>query len=134
MSCPISSTGPLPGWGIFTFLQWIGLLAALVGVLWYLVIAFLPGVIAPFMEPRIPEVEGWPVPTLLILAGLLVGLVLGLFTGAFGWAIGAAIKNRTRRAIRDQVAEISADTVVNPLLAIRERYVQFLDAMKKAAA
>ena len=125
---------PGKGWGIFTFLQWIGLLAALVGVLWYLVIAFLPGVIAPFMEPRIPEVEGWPVPTLLILAGLLVGLVLGLFTGAFGWAIGAAIKNRTRRAIRDQVAEISADTVVNPLLAIRERYVQFLDAMKKAAA
>lgn len=125
---------PGKGWGIFTFFQWIGLLAALVGVLWYLVIAFLPGVIAPIMEPRIPEVEGWPVPTLLILTGLLVGLVLGLFTGAFGWAIGAGIKNRTKRAIRNEVAEISEDTVVAPLMEIRNRYISFLEAMKKAAS
>ena len=125
---------PGKGWGIFTFFQWIGLLAALVGVLWYLVIAFLPGVIAPIMEPRIPEVEGWPVPTLLILTGLLIGLVLGLFTGVFGWAIGAGIKNRTKRAIRNEVVEISEDTVVAPLMEIRNRYISFLEAMKKAAS
>ena len=63
-----------------------------------------------------------------------MGLVLGLFTGAFGWAIGAGIKNRTKRAIRTEVAEISDDAVVAPLLEIRNRYISFLEAMKKAAA
>ncbi|AKK02280.1 GTPase family protein [Corynebacterium epidermidicanis] len=113
-------------WNIFTLLQWLALLAALVGVGWYLAIAFLPGIITPLLGETIPEVEGWPVPTLLIMAGLLLGIVLGLFTAAFGFAISAVIRSRTRAALRDEVSEVSGTVVEDPLLDIRDDYADFL--------
>ncbi|MDU0478697.1 50S ribosome-binding GTPase [Staphylococcus chromogenes] len=123
---------PSAAWGVFTVLQWLALLAALVGVLWYLLVAFMPGALAPLMDDPTPEVEGWPIPTLLILAGLLLGVVLGLFTAAFGFAISAAVKARTRAALRDSVAEVSATAVEDPLLDIRDDYSDFLAKIRVA--
>lgn len=124
---------PSRAWGVFTVIQWLALLTALVGVIWFLLAAFLPGVLHPLMDDVIPDVEGWPVPTLLILGGLLLGVTLGMFTAVHGLAIGSAVKWRTRRALRQQVAEISAEKVAQPLLEIREQYVRFLDAIHTAA-
>ncbi|QGU03748.1 GTPase [Corynebacterium comes] len=124
---------PSRAWGVFTVVQWLALLAALVGVAWYLLAAFLPGVLYPLMDDIIPDVEGWPIPTLLILGGLLLGITLGMFTAVHGLAIGSAVKWRTRRALRREVSEISAETVEQPLLEIRGQYSQFLDAIRLAA-
>ncbi|NLA55747.1 MAG: ABC transporter, partial [Corynebacterium humireducens] len=81
----------------------------------------------------IPDIEGWPIPTLLIVGGLLLGIVLGMFTGVFGLAIGSSVKHRTRRALRREVSSISQEKVVEPLLAVRARYLEFLDAIRRAA-
>ena len=124
---------PSGAWGLFTVIQWLALLAALVGVAWYLLAAFLPGALYPLMDDIIPEIEGWPIPTLLILGGLLLGILLGLFTGVFGLAIGNGVKRRTRRALRKEVAEISAAEVVEPLAEIRSRYARFLEKIHVAA-
>lgn len=124
---------PSKVWGLFTVVQWLALVAALVGVGWYLLAAFLPGVLYPFMDEIIPDIEGWPIPTLLIVGGLLLGIVLGMFTGVFGLAIGSSVKHRTRRALRREVSSISQEKVVEPLLAVRARYLEFLDAIRRAA-
>lgn len=124
---------PSKAWGLFTIIQWLALVAALVGIGWYLLAAFLPGVLYPFMDTIIPEIEGWPIPTLLIVGGLLLGIVLGMFTGVFGLAIGSSVKHRTRRALRREVSSISQAKVVEPLLAVRARYLEFLDAIRRAA-
>lgn len=124
---------PSAAWNVFSVLQWLALLAALVGVGWYLVAAFLPGVLTPFMDDITPEIEGWPYPTLLIIGGILLGIVLGLFTGAFGFAIGSGVKRRTRRALRKEVAEISEAKVEQPLLKIRNHYLEFISKMRVAA-
>ncbi|WP_290219266.1 GTPase family protein [Corynebacterium atrinae] len=123
---------PSGAWGVFTVLQWLALLGALVGVGWYLLAAFLPGALYPLMDEIIPEVEGWPIPTLLILGGILLGIVLGLFTSVFGLAIGGGVKRRTRKALRREVAQISTQEVQTPLLDIRQRYGEFLSAIKTA--
>lgn len=124
---------PSRAWGLFTVVQWFSLLAALVGVIWYLLAAFLPGVLYPLMEETIPYIDGWPIPTLLILGGLLTGIVLGLFVSVHGLAIGSMVKWRTRRALRQEVAEISEEKVVRPLLEIREQYARFLEVTHLAA-
>lgn len=124
---------PSKAWGVFTFLQWLALLAAFVGVLWYLAVAFLPGVLDQLLSDPTPEVEGWPIPTLLIMAGILLGILLGLFTAAFGFAIGASVRRRTKRALRDEVGNVSEDHVVGPLHDIRDDYSEFVSLIKAAA-
>ncbi len=120
---------PSRAWSVFTVVQWLALLGALVGVGWYLVATFLPGVLVPLLgDDIVPETYGWPVPTLLILGGLLLGVVLGMVTGVFGGLIGAGVKRRTRRGIRRNVAEESSRGIEQPLLEIRERYGRFREA------
>lgn len=125
---------PSKGWSVLTVLQWLALLAALIGVLWYLLVAFVPGVLTPLLgTDLVPDVEGWPVPTLLIMAGLLAGLVIGLITAVFGGVLGSGVKRRTRSAVQRQVAEVSQTAVVEPLLAIREDYTRFAERIAVAA-
>ena len=114
-------------------LQWLALLAALVGVLWYLAVAFLPGVLTPLLGgDLVPDVEGWPIPTLLIMAGVLTGLLIGLISAAFGGVLGSGVKRRTRSAVQKQVAAVSQTAVAEPLLAIREDYSRFAEQIAVA--
>ena len=125
---------PSKGWSILTVFQWFALLAALIGVLWYLLVAFVPGVLTPVLgTDLVPDVEGWPLPTLLIMAGLLIGILIGLITAVFGGALGSGVKRRTRSAIQKEVASASETTVVEPLLAIREDYSRFAERIAVAA-
>lgn len=125
---------PSKAWGLLTVIQWLALLAALIGVLWYLAVVFIPGALDPLLGPDlVPDVEGWPIPTLLILGGLLLGIVLGLVSAVFGGVIGSGIKRRTRRALRNNVAAMSEQQVVAPLNTVREEYRQFHDAIRTAA-
>ena len=115
-------------------MQWLALLAALVGVLWYLLVAFVPGALTPLLgDTLVPGVEGWPIPTLFIMAGLLTGLVIGLVTAVFGGMLGSGVKRRTRAAVREQVAAVSQTAVADPLLAIRADYDRFAERIAVAA-
>lgn len=125
---------PAKAWSILTVLQWLALLAALVGVVWYLLVAFVPGVLTPLLGgDLVPDVEGWPIPTLLIMAGLLTGLVIGLATTVFGGVIGGGVKRRTRNSIRNEIAEATETAVVAPLAQIREDYNRFAERIAVAA-
>ncbi|QGU02878.1 GTPase Era [Corynebacterium kalinowskii] len=124
---------PSKAWGLFTFIQWLALLAALVGVIWYLLVAFLPGALVPLLgEDLTPDVEGWPIPTLLILGGVLLGILLGLLTAVFGGFISSGVRSRTRRALRREVAEMSQAEITAPLLDVRGRYLEFREQLQSA--
>lgn len=125
---------PSRGWSFLTVLQWLALIAALVGVLWYLLVAFVPGMLTPLLGAElVPQVEGWPIPTLLILAGLLAGVIIGLLTTIFGGMIGSGVKRRTRQAIQKEVAAISQTAVVEPLQQIRDDYDRFAERITVAS-
>lgn len=125
---------PSKGWNVLAVFQWLALLAALVGVMWYLVVAFVPGVLTPLLGgDLVPEVEGWPIPTLLILAGLLTGILIGLLTTVFGGIIGARVKRKTRQALTKEVAATSQTAVVEPLQRIRDDYDRFAKTITVAA-
>lgn len=125
---------PSKGWTLLTVIQWLALLAALIGVLWYLAVAFVPGALTPLLgTDLVPDVEGWPIPTLLIMAGLLTGLVLGLLTAVFGGVIGGNVKRRTKSALHKEIAATSQSAVVVPLGEIRDDYARFTERIAVAA-
>lgn len=130
---------PAAGWSVLTAVQWFALLISLTGVLWYLAVAFIPGALVPLANSLghgsdlVPDVEGWPIPTLLIMGGLLTGIVIGLATAVFGGMIGAGIRRRTRAAVREQVALASAEHVVDPLETIRRDWGAFRETVGAAA-
>lgn len=122
------------GWSIVTVLQWVALLAALVGVGWYLLLWLMGsfGFGLPFLTPEVPTVEGWQVPTLLVAGGILLGILLGLLSAAFGGVAGAVRRTRARRRLLRQVNATAREEIVEPVREERERWRGFVEAVKLA--
>lgn len=126
---------PLPArgswwWVIFAFIQWVALLAALTGAGWLLANALLPGIGLPRFE--VPTVEGWAVPTLLIVGGVLLGIVLGLLGAVVSGAVAAGRRRRARRILTGSVREVTQRVVVNPIVAELDRARAFAAALEVA--
>ena len=117
-------------WAVGSAFQWLMLTVALVGAGWYLA----AWVTAAFGLPLIPisKVEGWPVPGLLILFGLLAGLLLAVLFGGFG-SVGAARRKRASTAsLRAQVDAVTQEQVVEPVLEVTERMNRLREALLRA--
>ena len=124
-------------WVLFGILQWVSILTGLVGVGWLLGAALLPRIgLPPFEIPvaEIPVVEGWAVPTLLIVAAVLVGILLGLLGGVLGAVTAASRRRRARRRLVASIDKVVETSVVAPLAADLERARQFGSALRVAAS
>ncbi|WP_072314257.1 GTPase family protein [Agrococcus sp. Marseille-P2731] len=124
-------------WPVLAALQWLALLVAVIGGVWLLLPLVLPlwGMVAPV----IPQLEGtqtwfdgWPIPLLALLGGVLLGIVLGLLGALIGGAVGAARRRRAKRRLRRQVAAVARETVVLPIEGERERARAFALAVGRA--
>ena len=106
-----------PRWWLLAGLVQKGLaVAALVGTLWLLVIAGLGFAQLGDVVP-LPELEGLPIPTLLLVGGLLGGLVLAALAR---WLTGIGAARRARaadHALRERVAEVARELVLEPVEA-----------------
>ncbi|MEO8261631.1 MAG: dynamin family protein [Pseudolysinimonas sp.] len=128
---------PLPArgswwWPIFTVVQWIALLAGLVGAGWLLAAAVLPTMGLPRIE--VPQVSGWAVPTLLILAAVLLGILLGLLGSLFGALTAASRRRQTRRRLAATTHEVAQRLVVQPVAAGLDDARDFAAAQAIASA
>lgn len=117
-------------WAPFGILQWISIAAALAGVVWLLLIALLPGV--ALLLPPVPQVQGWPVTTLLIAGGVLLGILLGLAGAGLGAVAGAQRRRAARRALLVQVATVAQEVVAAPVAAELSRAEDFASALSIA--
>lgn len=125
-------------WPLLGAIQWLALLAAVIGGIWLLLPVLLPlwGMVAPV----IPQVEGtetwldgWPIPLVGLIGGLALGIVLGLIGALVSGAVGAARRARARRRLRKQVAAVAREAVVLPIEGERERAREFAVAVARAA-
>lgn len=132
----IAST-PIPArgswwWVIIGIVQWLVLLAGLVGVGWLLAAALLPTWGLPRIE--VPTVEGWAVPTLLIVGAVLAGILLGLLSAALGAAAAASRRRRARKALVASIRAVVQTEVVGPVTAQVERAREYAASVAVAAA
>lgn len=118
-------------WGVFNVVQWLALLTVLGGLGWLGVLAGLGYLQLPV--PEVPKVEGWPVPTLMIGAGVALGIFLAL-TGKFiGSGAARARAARARKRLRAAVGEVARDFVVEPVEVEVSRLASFNAALMAAA-
>ncbi|MGL3806065.1 GTPase family protein [Paeniglutamicibacter sp. R2-26] len=117
-------------WPLISVVQWIALATALAGALWLGALAAVQYL--QFTLPPAPRVEGFPVPTLMLLGGILLGVVLGILSG-FAARVGAAGRARSaKKALLGAVESVVEETVIGPVNAEINRHNQFIGALQRA--
>jgi GTP-binding protein EngB required for normal cell division len=125
-------------WPLLAALQWLALIVAVLGGIWLLLPLLLPlwGMVAPVIPQVVGTatwLDGWPVPLVALIGGLLLGIVLGLLGAIVGGAVGAARRSRARRRLRKEVGRVAREQVVLPIEGERERAREFAVAIRRAS-
>ena len=120
---------PLPAkgswwWVIIGIVQWVTIVAGVGGALWLVGASLLPTFGMPaLLIPRVEEgpLEGWAVPTLVIIAAVLVGVLLGIISAVLSALTAAGRWRRTRKRLLAAVDEVVQRNVVVPVTAELDR-------------
>ena len=119
-------------WPVFNLVQWLALLTALGGLGWLGGLAVLGYLQLPV--PEVPKVEGWPLPTLMVLGGAVLGIFLAI-TGRVIAAVAANMRAAAaRRRLKSAVTAVAERKVVEPVEAQISRLRSFSAALKAARA
>lgn len=117
-------------WAVFNVLQWLALLSALVGVAWLTLIAGLGYLQIQLPPPPAPEGFPVPLPTLLVILGVLLGIAAaGL--GRLLTALGARrYARRLRVRLNAGVEEAVRSCVIEPVRAEAQRLQAYRSALE----
>jgi hypothetical protein len=111
----------IPGWaGLVQALQWLLIISAVVGAGWLAALAGMAYLRLP--EPGTPDYRGVPVPTLLLVGGVVAGVLLALVCRVL---VSLTARRRARsadRRLRSAIREVSQELVVTPVEAELEAY------------
>jgi hypothetical protein len=111
--------------------QWLLLAAALVGALWLGALAVLSYL--RLDAPSTPEVETIPVPTVLLVGGVLLGVLLALLCRVLVAGSARRRAQRADRRLRAAVDEVTDELVVVPLVAELDAYRRTTEGLHAAA-
>jgi hypothetical protein len=110
--------------------QWLALLTVVGGLGWLAVLAVLAYLQLPV--PEVPRVEGWPMPTLMAVSGVVLGIFLAI-TGRFIAAAAARMRAAAaRKRLKSAVAGVAERFVVEPVEVEISRLQAFNAALRAA--
>ena len=117
-------------WRLVRGLQWLLLLTAVGGGVWLAALAVMGYLQLP--APETPSWQGFPVPTLMLLGGVVVGVVLALLSRVF---VSVAARRRARtaeRRLRSAIEDVTERLVIEPIEAEVEAYRTTRDGLAAA--
>lgn len=117
-------------WQVFNVVQWLALVTVLGGLGWLGVLAGLGYLQLPV--PEVPQVEGWPMPTLMIALGVVLGIVLALAGRFIASAAARSRARKARRRLHAAVAKVAGELMVEPVDAEVRRLQAFNAALEAA--
>jgi GTP-binding protein EngB required for normal cell division len=117
-------------WSVFGVLQWVLFAVALAGGLWLLALAALA--YFQFHVGAAPSVEGVPVPTLLLIVGLLGGVVLAFFGRLLARTSANRAARAARAALRAEVEVVAQHEIAEPVATELATVEQFRSALSTA--
>jgi GTPase Era involved in 16S rRNA processing len=107
-------------WRLVRTLQWVLVLTALAGGLWLTGLAVMGYLQMP--APSTPRYLDFPVPTLMLLGGVVVGVLLGLLCRI---VVGMSARRKARsadRRLRSAIGDVTERLVIEPVQAEVEAY------------
>jgi GTP-binding protein EngB required for normal cell division len=125
----LSHTDRPAWWTAVRGLQLLWLLAAVTGLVWLAVLAVFAYLQLPGPSLHVGRA---PVPTLLLIGGLLLGLLTSLLARPFVAAGAARRRARARRSLDAGVRQVAQDNVVAPLESELEAATAFCQALAGA--
>ncbi|XTZ19034.1 GTPase [Micromonospora echinospora] len=118
-------------WRLVGTLQWLVTLTAVAGLAWLVLGYALRALGLP--DPDEPMVGEVPLPTLLLLGGLLAGLLVAAVTRpVVRWA-ARRTRLRAERRLTAAVAGVGEEHVLTPVRAVLASYADARDALRVAA-
>lgn len=120
-------------WRAADWLQRLAALLVLAGLLWLLALVGFAFLRLEDVVP-VPEVEGVPVPTALLLGGVAAGLLFALLAGIVNRASANRRGRRTTRILRRRVEEVAEATVVAAVAGERDAHDAICRALAAARA
>ncbi|GAB2881950.1 50S ribosome-binding GTPase [Myroides odoratimimus subsp. xuanwuensis] len=110
-------------------LQWLLMLAALIGGVWLLALAVM-GYLQ--IDASAPEVSGLALPTLLLLGGVALGIVLALVCRVLVEVTARRRAKSADRRLREGIHEVAEELVVAPVERELEVYSQLRAHLARA--
>lgn len=117
-------------WPLFNVLQWAAVLTALAGAGWlggYALAGYLQ-----FRLPPAPAVEGVPLPTLLLLGGILLGVLLALLALPLSRFAARRRGRRARDRLEEATTRVGRREVIAPVEEEIARLAGFRAAVDRA--
>ena len=116
-------------WRFVGGLQMVLALAALAGLVWLAVLFGIAWLQLP--APPTAHVGPVPVPTLLLVGGLLLGFLLALLSRSLARVGGRRAAGRARNAVQDRVELVADDAVVAPVERELAAHVELCAAVRR---
>jgi GTP-binding protein EngB required for normal cell division len=117
-------------WQLVRVLQWLLFFTAVAGGLWLGGLAVMGYLQMP--APQTPEYRGFPVPTLMLLGGVVAGVLVALLARLFS-SLGARRKARSAdRRLRAAISEVTEELVVEPIETEIEAYTRVREGLAAA--
>lgn len=119
-------------WHLVGAVQWLATLAAVGGLGWLAIGWALAGLGLPV--PDYPQVGLVPVPTLMLIGGVLLGIVIGTLVRPLVSFAARRAAARAQARLRAAVAEVGRSYVLAPVRGVLRAYAEARDALAAAGA
>jgi GTP-binding protein EngB required for normal cell division len=119
-------------WRVVGVLQFLLALVVLVGLLWLAALFVIAWLQLP--RPPTPEIGVVPLPTILLLGGIVAGLLLALVSR---WMAGVGARRsaaRARRRLEERVRSLAEDAVIGPVQRELSAHTELCSAIARVAA
>jgi hypothetical protein len=117
-------------WKAAGALQWLLVAAAVVGAGWLLLLGV--GGYLRLPDPPTPDVAGVPVPSVLLLGGVLLGLLLALVGRTVAGAGAIARRRRAVWRLRSAIEEVATSLMLRPVEEELDRHRRAREALDRA--
>ena len=104
---------------------------AVAGALWLAVLFFFDWL--KFPAPPLPKVDRLPVPTLLLLGGLLLGFLVAFLSRQIANLGGRRRMRTARKRLRTRIETLADEGVIDPINSELAAYRSFCAALERAS-
>lgn len=117
-------------WSVVGALQWLLATLALLGLVWLAAYGVFSWLGLP--KIRTPDIGPVPVPTALLVGGLLFGFLLGAVVRVVAARKARARRQRAARRLDDAIADVARKEVMQPVIDVLEAHRRTREALARA--